>query len=77
MIQSRVDLSRCRRVVVKIGSSLLADANSGIRQDVIDHLVDEVVALMTAGVQVAIVTSGSVALGRVRLNWPAPATIHM
>lgn len=69
MIQSRVDLSKSRRVVVKIGSSLLADVHSGIRQDVIDHLVDEVVALMSAGVQVAIVTSGSVALGRVRLNW--------
>jgi len=69
MIQSREDLGLARRVVVKIGSSLLADAGSGIRQDVIDHLVDEVAVLMAAGVQVAIVTSGSVALGRVRLNW--------
>ncbi len=69
MIQTRVDLSRCRRVVVKIGSSLLADADSGVRQDVIDHLVDEVVVLMAAGVQVVIVTSGSVALGRVQLEW--------
>ncbi|RLL55064.1 glutamate 5-kinase [Mariprofundus sp. EBB-1] len=69
MIQSREDLSLARRVVVKIGSSLLADADTGIRLDVIDHLVDEVAALMAAGVQVAIVTSGSVALGRVRLNW--------
>jgi len=69
MIQSRVDLSHSRRVVVKIGSSLLADAGTGIRQDVIDHLVDEVAGLMAVGVQVAIVTSGSVALGRVRLSW--------
>jgi len=69
MIQSRVDLSESRRVVVKIGSSLLADVHSGIRQDVIDRLVDEVATLMSAGVQVAIVTSGSVALGRVRLRW--------
>jgi len=69
MIQSRSDLAQTRRMVVKIGSSLLADANSGIQQDVIDRLVDEVVALMAAGIQVVIVTSGSVALGRVRLNW--------
>jgi len=69
MIQSRSDLAQTRRMVVKIGSSLLADAQSGIQQDVIDHLVDEVVALMASGIQVVIVTSGSVALGRVRLNW--------
>ncbi len=69
MIQSRSDLSRCRRVVVKIGSSLLADAKSGVRQDVIDHLVDEVAVLMRLGLQVVIVTSGSVALGRVQLEW--------
>ena len=69
MIQSREDLAKCRRVVVKIGSSLLADADTGIRQDVINHLADEVVSLMATGVQVVIVTSGSVALGRVRLNW--------
>jgi len=69
MIQSRRDLKQTRRVVVKIGSSLLADARTGVRQDVIDHLVDEVVRLMASGIQVVIVTSGSVALGRVRLNW--------
>ena len=69
MIRSRSDLGRARRVVVKIGSSLLADAEHGIRQDVIDHLVDEVAGLIASGVQVAIVTSGSVALGRVNLNW--------
>ena len=69
MIQSRLDLTLARRVVVKIGSSLLADARTGVRQDVIDHLVDEVVTLMASGMQVIIVTSGSVALGRVRLDW--------
>ena len=69
MIQSRSDLKQTRRVVVKIGSSLLADVSTGVRQDVIDHLVDEVAALMAFGMQVVIVTSGSVALGRVRLDW--------
>ncbi|MFQ5519642.1 MAG: glutamate 5-kinase, partial [Mariprofundus sp.] len=69
MIQTRADLSNARRVVVKIGSSLLADAESGIRQDVIDHLVDELAGFIAAGMQVVLVTSGSVALGRVRLGW--------
>ncbi len=69
MIHARSDLAQVRRVVVKIGSSLLADAASGIRQDVVDHLVDELAALIAAGKQVVVVTSGSVALGRVRMGW--------
>jgi len=69
MIHARSDLEHVRRVVVKIGSSLLADAESGIRQDVVDHLVDELAGLIAAGKQVVVVTSGSVALGRVRMGW--------
>jgi len=69
MIHARSDLAQVRRVVVKIGSSLLADAESGIRQDVVDHLVDELAALIATGKQVVVVTSGSVALGRVRMDW--------
>jgi len=69
MIHCRADLVNVRRVVVKIGSSLLADAESGIRQGVVDHLVDELAALVATGKQVVVVTSGSVALGRVRLGW--------
>ncbi len=69
MIHSRDDLSRVRRVVIKIGSSLLADANHGIRQDVIDRLVDELELFIADGVQVVVVTSGSVALGRVQMSW--------
>jgi glutamate 5-kinase len=69
MIRSRADLAGVRRIVVKIGSSLLANAETGVRQNVIDQLVDELVEYMAEGLQVAIVTSGSVALGRVQLGW--------
>jgi len=77
MIQARSDLPHVRRVVVKIGSSLLADAESGIRHDVIDQLVDQLVGLIEAGTQVVLVTSGSVALGRVRMGWvDRTLTVH-
>ena len=69
MIRSRSDLAGVRRLVVKIGSSLLADSQTGIRRDVIDRLADDLVKFIQAGKQVVIVTSGSVALGRVRLGW--------
>jgi len=77
MIHARADLAQVRRLVVKIGSSLLADAASGIRQDVVDHLADELAALIEAGKQVVVVTSGSVALGRVRMGWvDRELTVH-
>ncbi len=69
MIHSRADLLGVRRVVVKIGSSLLADAETGVRQDVIDRLVDEMALLRASGKEIVVVTSGSVALGRVRMGW--------
>jgi len=77
MIRTRADLADARRIVVKIGSSLLADAETGVRQDVIDQLVDELAECMARGTQVAIVTSGSVALGRVQLGWAGrELTVH-
>ena len=76
MIQARADLSGVRRIVVKIGSSLLADAETGVRQDTIDQLVDELVECMK-GIEVAIVTSGAVALGRVHLGcFERKLTVH-
>ncbi len=77
MIRGRSDLSGVRRIVVKIGSSLLADATSGIRREAIDRLADEVAALHARGIEVAIVSSGAVALGRVRMGWgDRKLTVH-
>lgn len=69
MIRSRSDLAGIRRIVIKIGSSLLADAGHGIRQSVVDHLAAEVARLMATGKEVVVVTSGAVALGRLKLGW--------
>ncbi len=77
LIQDRSDLHKVRRMVVKIGSSLLADPEGGIRQEVIDALADELQQLMQRGMEVAVVTSGAVALGCVRLGWSGrPLTVH-
>ncbi|MDX8407868.1 MAG: glutamate 5-kinase [Mariprofundaceae bacterium] len=69
MIQSRSDIAKARRIVIKIGSSLLADSETGVCQDVINDLADVAAGLMQGGMEVAVVTSGAVALGRVRLGW--------
>lgn len=69
MIQSRSDLRRTRRMVVKIGSSLLTDANDGLRMPAVERIVTEIVALRQRGIEVCLVTSGSVAVGRVQMQW--------
>lgn len=58
-------LTDARRLVVKIGSALLVDADSGaLRTDWLASLAQDVAALRTAGADVVIVSSGSIALGR-------------
>jgi glutamate 5-kinase len=53
-----------KRVVIKIGSALLVDDNLSLRTDWLKTLVADVVALRENGVEVVIVSSGSIALGR-------------
>ena len=69
MISDRRSHTNHRDVIVKIGSSRWTEAKSDIHQGVVDHRVDELAGMIVAGKQVVVVTSGSVALGRVRLGW--------
>ena len=62
-------LASARRLVVKIGSALLVDDASGrIRRDWLDALMDDVAGLRRRGVEVLIVSSGAIALGRRHLG---------
>ena len=64
-------LSRAKRVVVKIGSSLLVDAATGmIRGAWLASLADDVTALRKGGKDVIVVSSGAIALGRNALKLP-------
>jgi glutamate 5-kinase len=61
----RPEWTKARRIVVKIGSSLLVDrANGELKSAWLATLADDVAALVTAGRQVVIVSSGAIALGR-------------
>ena len=61
-------LSGARRVVVKVGSSLLIEAAGGVRAVWLARLADDIVALRKAGKEVVVVSSGAVALGRRHLG---------
>jgi len=65
-------LTKAQRLVVKIGSALLVDRTTGaLRKDWLQGLAQDVAWLKEAGVQVVLVSSGSIALGRGALNLPA------
>ena len=53
-----------RRIVVKIGSSLLVDERGEVRSAWLDGLAADVAAARARGRDVVIVTSGAIALGR-------------
>ena len=62
-------LTDARRVVVKIGSSLLVDDRTGaLRRDWLHALADDIVKLRERGREVLIVSSGAIALGRRHLG---------
>ena len=65
-------LTSARRLVVKIGSALLVDRDTGtLRSDWLLGFAEDVAWLKKAGVQVVLVSSGSIALGRGVLGLPA------
>ncbi|MEL6619041.1 MAG: glutamate 5-kinase [Pseudomonadota bacterium] len=64
-------LTASKRLVVKIGSALLVDRKTGdLRQDWLTSLAQDVHWLTGHGVQVVLVSSGSIALGRGVLHLP-------
>lgn len=70
----RPEWDRARRIVVKIGSALLADRATGtLRSAWLASLMDDVAALRRSGRDVVLVSSGAVALGRFKLGLPKGA----
>ena len=56
-------LTACKRVVVKIGSSLVASPNGGLRLDRIGRLAEEFGGLQTQNRQLVLVSSGAIVAG--------------
>ena len=71
---STPSLNSFRRVVVKVGSSLLVQpGGAAVKHDWLERLADDLLALHRRGAEVLVVSSGSVALGRGVLGLPAGA----
>lgn len=74
---SRTDFAKAKRIVVKIGSSLLTDGGRGLNKPAIAAWVGQMAALRRQSIEVLLVSSGSVAEGMCRLGWKVrPKTLH-
>ena len=69
---TRGPLAAARRVVVKVGSTLLVDARTGrLNRSWLEALIEDLLRLRRRGQQLILVSSGAIALGRRQLGLPA------
>ena len=74
---SRADLDQAKRIVIKVGSSLLTSLQTGLERNKIQSYCAEIARLMSLGKEVILVSSGSIAEGCMRLGWTRrPEEVH-
>ncbi len=70
-------LLNAKRIVVKVGSSLVTDEGRGLDVAAIGNWCEQMAALSKDGREVIMVSSGAIAEGMKRLNWATrPKAIH-
>ncbi len=65
----RKTLEKVRRIVIKIGSSILASVEKGLNHDVFSRLAKEISELKRQGYEVVMVSSGAIAAGMEKLGY--------
>ena len=70
-------LKRSRRIVVKVGSSLVTNEGRGVDADAVGHWCRQMAALAGQGRELVMVSSGAIAEGMKRLGWNVrPKEVH-
>jgi glutamate 5-kinase len=62
-------LGKVRRIVVKVGSSILASVEKGLHYEVFSHLSKEISVLKRQGYEIVLVSSGAIAAGMEKLGY--------
>jgi glutamate 5-kinase len=65
----RETLGKGRRIVVKVGSSILASVEKGLHYEVFSHLAREIAELKRQGYEIVVVSSGAIAAGMEKLGY--------
>src|SRR5689334_7770137 len=70
-------LQRARRIVVKVGSSLVTNEGRGVDADAVGQWCRQMAALANEGRELVMVSSGAIAEGMKRLGWSTrPHQVH-
>ncbi len=76
-VAGRSVVATARRLVVKVGSSLVTNDGRGLDQAAIARWAAQIATLRAAGKQVILVSSGAIAEGMQRLGWTKrPSAVH-
>lgn len=67
--RTRIKADKMRRMVVKIGSSSITDADGRLSVQKLERIVGQVSAIQKSGIQMVLVSSGAVAAGLGKLGW--------
>ena len=71
-------IAKATRIVVKVGTNALTDASGRLDRATVASLVEQIAALMKAGLDVTLVASGAIGAGIDELNLPGrPAELDM
>jgi glutamate 5-kinase len=62
-------LGKAKRIVVKVGSSILASVEKGLHYEVFSHLSKEISDLKRQGYEIVLVSSGAIAAGMEKLGY--------
>jgi len=62
-------LGKARRIVVKVGSSILASVDKGLHYEVFSRLTKEISDLKRQGYEIVLVSSGAIAAGMEKLGY--------
>ena len=70
-------LSNAKRLVVKVGSSLVTNDGRGLDHAALAQWAEQIATLKKMGKEVVLVSSGAIAEGMQRLNWKKrPSAVH-
>ncbi len=62
-------LGKVKRIVIKVGSSILASLDRGLNYEVFSHLTKEISELKRQGYEIVLVSSGAIAAGMEKLGY--------
>ena len=70
-------LTQAKRIVVKVGSSLVTNSGAGLDLNALTNWAKQIASLRANGCEVVLVSSGAIAEGMQRLGWKQrPSAVH-